>query len=235
MKNCVTVNLRTRVIATILAVVLCIAFTACGKIIMPNLNGLTLEKAQAIKGYDLLRVTVIEQSNNSYESGIIFKQSPAAGEELTKGTAVTLYVSSGSGADTPDTADNTDNADAESAIEKNPKILIPDVTGMDSDTAQATLNLMGFTVTTEIEENNEVTSGEVIRTKPATGAVVMQGAAVKIFLAMPSKTEKLVTVPDVSKQTLEAAKQNLSYLGLIVNRVTYTESSTTPHLVLSQD
>ncbi|MEG2653776.1 MAG: PASTA domain-containing protein, partial [Ruthenibacterium sp.] len=184
---------------------------------------------------DLLRVTVIEQSNNSYESGIIFKQSPAAGEELTKGTAVTLYVSSGSGADTPDTADNTDNADAESAIEKNPKILIPDVTGMDSDTAQATLNLMGFTVTTEIEENNEVTSGEVIRTKPATGAVVMQGAAVKIFLAMPSKTEKLVTVPDVSKQTLEAAKQNLSYLGLIVNRVTYTESSTTPHLVLSQD
>ncbi len=118
------------------------------------------------------------------EPGAVLGSTPAAGTTASKGSAVSLRV-----------------ADA---------LTVPDVRGVATDDAVATMERAGFTVTVgDPAFDADIDAGDILRTDPGPGTRVDPNNA-KVFL-VPSNA---VSVPDVTGGTVAQATDKLSALGL---------------------
>ncbi|HMT04384.1 MAG: PASTA domain-containing protein [Solirubrobacterales bacterium] len=91
------------------------------------------------------------------------------------------------------------------------QVEVPDVTGLSEEDAGNQLEEAGFTTNVESETSSEVDSGLVISTDPAGGEMARRGSSVTVTV---SSGVEQVKVPPVVGQTLNAAKQQLSAVGL---------------------
>ena len=116
---------------------------------------------------------------------------PAAHSKQTKGTIITLYISSG-------------------------MTKIPDgLVGQAKDSVIAQLKQAGLTqITIESEYSDSVQSGAVTRIDPGSGSTVEAGTAVTIWV---STGKQQVSVPFVANSTLAEAKSILEAAGFQVS------------------
>ncbi|WP_326598099.1 Stk1 family PASTA domain-containing Ser/Thr kinase [Streptomyces sp. NBC_01803] len=180
-----------------------------GDLTVPDVTGQSLEEAQR------------ELENAGFESregdsrpceadeDTVCATDPAAGQEIDRGSTVTIIMSEG----------------AET-------VEVPDVTGKDFEEAEAELVDLGFDVTREDQETDAEEPGTVLDQDPAAGDEAETGT--EITLTVAAEIEG-VDVPDVVGDTFDAAKQELEAAGFVVTRQDQIDDSREENTVIRQD
>ena len=157
---------------------------------MPDLSGLTVEKAQNILASIGLSVNeIIYDFSNLQDEGKIFSQSPPAQSKVNRSMPITLYVSKG----------------------ENPESIVPDVTGMTQQEAEAELAASGFNNLTFILEESDKAIDRVFSQVPGSGTVYTKNLEIII------KISKGIRVPSVIGMNKNDALNLLEGLGFTVS------------------
>jgi beta-lactam-binding protein with PASTA domain/tRNA A-37 threonylcarbamoyl transferase component Bud32 len=170
---------------------------------VPDLEDLTQEEAeQELEDARLELGTVTEEPSEEVEDGRVISQSPRAGQEVARGTAVDLVISSGPEA-----------------------IVVPSVIGLSEDDAVSNLEQAGLVADVQRDEN-EAPEGQVFAQDPGAGEEVEEGDTVTITVSEgPGEQE----MPGVEGQDADDAEQLLEdEYGLNVSRELETEPCAQP-------
>ncbi|MFI7408300.1 Stk1 family PASTA domain-containing Ser/Thr kinase [Streptomyces sp. NPDC049627] len=183
--------------------------TGAPKVTVPNVEGLTFEKAKAdLEGKGFVVEKETEESDR--KAGIVISQDPEGDTEQEKGTTITLTVA---------------KAKAQSTV--------PDVTGKSCDEAKAQMSaneLVGTCIDVETQDPNQV--GKVIDTNPAINSQVPKNSQVQIRIGKAAEQEQ-VPVPTVTQLSVKDARKALQDVGLTVGSI--TGSSNDQAIVFQQD
>ena len=127
---------------------------------VPRLIGLDVSDARA-RLRDLGLGSTVTRVESPKPPGTVVEQSPSAGSALERGGTVTLTVSSGPAA-----------------------VPVPDVTGLDEESARAQLESAGFEVTTVDEATTDpAEDGQVVGQSPSAGTERKPGTLVTLRIA----------------------------------------------------
>ena len=183
-----------------------------GKVTVPDVRGISEEGARALLNKKRLGIHVVtRKESKKYKAGKISKQTPEAGEKVSKHTKVEVVVSSGL---------------------VGSKKAIPDVRGMSETEAQNELEDAGFKVTSSFQYDDSVESGKVISTTPEAGTKAEKGSTVTMLVSQGSDKK---TVPDVRGMADATAQSTIKSYGFNVGTVTYDYSdSVEKGMVISQ-
>ena len=158
---------------------------------VPDVSKHTQEEAKEIlkaAGFKVGNVTTIDSATVAKDR--VVKTNPAARSKQTKGTIISLYISSG-------------------------LTQIPSLVGQPKDTAIDRLNKASFTqITIESESSDTVPEGSVTRIDPGEGSTVEAGSPVTIWI---STGKQQVPVPNVIGMGCVNAKALLESVGLKVS------------------
>ncbi|MEQ6115396.1 Stk1 family PASTA domain-containing Ser/Thr kinase [Bifidobacterium pseudocatenulatum] len=159
---------------------------------VPDVSNKSQDDAKSIleaAGFKVGNVRTVD--NASIEKDKVVSTDPAAHSKQTKGTIITLYISSG--------------------MTKIPDNLI----GQPKDTVIEQLKQAGLTqITIESEYSDSIASGAVTRVEPGVGSTVEAGTAVTIWV---STGKQQISVPFVTHSTLAEAKRILQVAGFQVS------------------
>jgi serine/threonine-protein kinase len=183
-----------------------------GRVTVPQVQGLTLARAEAAIRKAGLRVGKVQSVNDSqFPPGQVSSTSPFGGQPEPLGTHVNLFVSAGPA-----------------------KRTVPNVTGETESAARAALISAGFTVQS-VSTISKQTPGTVVSQTPAGGTQATPGSAVTIDIAKAAPKQPTATVPNVTGETQSAASAALAAAGftVIVTQQTVTSKSR-DGVVLSQ-
>jgi len=137
-------------------------------------------------------VNAVPVEDADADEGTVVSQDPPAGQQIAKGSQVTINVSSGSGL-----------------------IPVTDVTNQSENTARSNLQRAGFTnVQSRQEASDEIAAGNVIRTDPAAGTQIRAGDPIALIV---SSGAQQVQVPQVQGLTEQNARTALQNAGLEAN------------------
>ena len=183
-----------------------------GKVTVPDVRGMSEENAKALLNKKGLGIQVVtRKESKKYKAGKISKQTPEAGEKVSKHTKIEVVVSSGL---------------------VGSKKAIPDVSGMSETEAQNDLEEAGFKVTSSFQYDDSVESGKVISTTPEAGTKAEKGSTVTMLVSQGSNKK---TVPDVRGMADATAQSTIKSYGFNVGTVTYDYSdSVEKGMVISQ-
>ncbi|MER5940933.1 Stk1 family PASTA domain-containing Ser/Thr kinase [Streptomyces sp. NPDC001928] len=160
------------------------------KVTVPSVIGLDLDEAKdKLEGDDYQLKVKTEFRESPDEENTVLDQDPVKGEEVEKGSEVTLTV-----------------AKAEE------KSTVPDVLNQTCDAAKAQMtanNLVGNCVEVETQDPNQV--GKVIGTSPQAGSEADKNSTVTIQIG--KQAQQKTPVPTVVGQTVGQAKQTLAAAG----------------------
>lgn len=203
------------------AVILCLAglaiffvpklFGSSGSdIVCPNLLGVNYEELTGEKYADYTISIVSWEANDEYEYGQVFQQDPVAGKSIKSTRTITVKVSTGK-----------------------KTVAVPDVYGMDSTTAIATLKNEGFKVTQAEIQDEDIAIGSVVKTYPVRGDSVPSGSEITIYVSSGSPTV-YVDLPNLIGRELDVAKGLILEKGLKVGTVSTVDSTSPENIVISQ-
>ena len=183
-----------------------------GKVTVPDVRGMSEENAKALLNKKGLGIQVVtRKESKKYKAGKISKQTPEAGEKVSKHTKIEVVVSSGL---------------------VGSKKAILDVRGMSETEAQNELEEAGFKVTSSFQYDDSVESGKVISTTPEAGTKAEKGSTVTMLVSQGSNKK---TVPDVRGMADATAQSTIKSYGFNVGTVTYDYSdSVEKGMVISQ-
>jgi beta-lactam-binding protein with PASTA domain len=170
---------------------------------VPSLEGLSQEEAEdALREARLKLGDVTEETSDEIEEGDVISQSPEAGEQVPRGSAVDIVVSGGPEA-----------------------VVVPSVIGLSEDDAVANLKQAGLDVDVQSDQN-EAPEGQVFAQDPAAGAEVSAGDTVTITVSEGPGDQEM---PSVEGQDADEAEQFLEEeYGLSVSRELETEPCAQP-------
>jgi serine/threonine-protein kinase len=144
-----------------------------GKAEVPNVVGRTQAAASSLLSNAGFVPEVIQEANDTVPSGQVISQDPAAGTQQSKGSVVTIKVSSGVA-----------------------QVAVPSVAGDDLAGASATLGAAGFKVTSVQQSSTSVAAGTVITTNPTAGTQMAKGSTVQVIVSSgPPATTTTTTEP----------------------------------------
>ncbi|MEU8990940.1 Stk1 family PASTA domain-containing Ser/Thr kinase [Streptomyces sp. NPDC048558] len=164
--------------------------TGAPKVTVPSVIGLDLDEAKSkLEGdnYQLEVKTKFRESSD--EANTVLDQDPVKGEEVEKGSTITLVIA-----------------------KEEEKSTVPDVLGKTCDEAKAQMtanNLVGTCTEVETQDPNQV--GKVIATSPEANSSVDKNSTVTIQIGKQAKQK--TPVPSVVGQTVGQAKQTLQQSG----------------------
>jgi len=150
------------------------------------------------------------KSSDEYDEGEIIEQDPKAGTKLKKGDTVSVIVSTG---------------------EAKEQVTVPDVKGIDEESAVSHLESRGFKVNKEYSYSDTVGSGEVFAQDPKANTKAGKGDTVTIQI---SQGGERVQVPNVKGSSLADAKSALSSAGLKYNESEEYSDSVSEGNIISQ-
>jgi serine/threonine protein kinase len=203
------------------AVILCLAglaiffvpklFGSSGSdVVCPNLLGVNYEELTSEKYADYTISIVSWEANDEYDYGQVFQQDPVAGKSIKSTRTITVKVSTGK-----------------------KTVTVPDVYGMDSTTAIATLKNEGFKVTQAEIQDEDIAIGSVVKTYPVRGDSVPSGSEITIYVSSGSPTV-YVDLPNVVGKYLDDAKALILEKGLKVGTISTVDSTSPENIVISQ-
>jgi serine/threonine-protein kinase len=147
-----------------------------GSATVPPVEGLTQSEAEQAISKAGFNPKVTKEFSDTVGKGQVISQSPAPGQEITKGRTVTLTVSKG-----------------------REGVAVPKLTGLSQADAESQLEDLGLTSKVTEKESAE-DPGTVLAQDPASGATVDKGATVSLTVA-----KERPAVPDVSTDNPPAA------------------------------
>jgi eukaryotic-like serine/threonine-protein kinase len=166
---------------------------------VPDVVGMTQSAAEkAIANAHLISSVKMEPSS-SVTKGDVISTSPPNGTNVTKGSTVKLFVSSGAA-----------------------MVKVPRVVGSNVSTAQSTLQNAGFPSTTQQVPNSSAPAGQVIRQSPAGGKLEPQGTSITLFVSGGGKS-----VPGVVNESQQQATTTLENDGFNVDPITQSGQGAT--------
>ena len=176
-------------------------------VVVPFVEGQRWPEArQNIRRADL-RPVRRDRSHESVPLGIVFRQSPEAGERVPKGNAVQIFVSTGK-----------------------PRVAVPDVVGAREADAVVTLRAAGLVPDTrDIFSDNP--PGTVTAQDPSGGTSVVKGTTVRINI---SKGQQNTGIPSVIGLSFDRAAEQLRQAGFTAVRED-VDSSEPKGRVVGQD
>ncbi|MEV5432343.1 Stk1 family PASTA domain-containing Ser/Thr kinase [Streptomyces sp. NPDC052701] len=165
--------------------------TGAPKVTVPSVTGLSLDEAKEKLEGDKYQFDVETETRESPEDpGTVLEQNPTTGEEVEKGTTITLTV-----------------ARAEE------RATVPDVAGKSCDEAKAQMtanDLVGQCTEQETDDANQ--AGKVISTTPQANQQVDKNSTVQIVIGKAKQQQK-ASVPEVRLRTVAQARQILQQAG----------------------
>ncbi|MFD0002883.1 Stk1 family PASTA domain-containing Ser/Thr kinase [Streptomyces sp. NPDC127178] len=185
--------------------------TGAPKVTVPSVIGLDLDEAKSkLEGdnYELVVKTKFRESSD--EANTVLDQDPVKGEEVEKGSTITLVIA-----------------------KEEEKSTVPDVLGKTCDEAKAQMtanNLVGTCTEVETQDPNQV--GKVIATSPEAGSDANKNSTVTIQIGKAAEQEQ-VAVPTVTQLSLKDAKKALQDAGLAVGNIQGAQDDNA--IVLTQD
>ncbi|MDO5511713.1 Stk1 family PASTA domain-containing Ser/Thr kinase [Corynebacterium sp.] len=153
---------------------------------VPDVTGMTpAEAADAFAEMELLLEQQVEEaSSETITAGRVIEQNPPAGAQISKGSRVTITVSTG------------------------PSLLrIPALSGMQVEQAEATLTSLGF-IADIVRVDSTEPDGRVLRVDNE-GAQMPRGTTVR----MEVSNGMIITMPDLTRRTESAARTALEDAG----------------------
>ncbi|MBT1174303.1 Stk1 family PASTA domain-containing Ser/Thr kinase [Bifidobacterium sp. LC6] len=166
---------------------------------VPDVKGMSQSEARAKleKAGFKVSSSVKTEDSADIDKDEVTRTDPAAGSPATKGSTITIYVSSG-------------------------MTSMPNLVGQSKDAALSQYNGK-FNFVVETEASDSVPSGSITRTNPAAGSTIEQGSTITIWV---STGKEKVTVPSISAGTDYAtAKLQLEAVGLVAATNGPTDSS----------
>ncbi len=186
--------------------------TGAPKVAVPSVVGDIIDDARATLEGDKYQFKVETKPKESPEDpGTVLEQNPRLGEEVEKGSTITLTI-----------------AKAEE------KSTVPDVLGQSCDQAKAQMtanNLVGNCTEVDTQDDNQV--GKVIATTPQSGSSVDRNSSVNIQIG--KKEQQKARVPQVVGQTVGQAKQTLAQAGFTNIQFANGSDQSDTALVAGQD
>ena len=166
---------------------------------MPDVTGQT--EAVASARLTAVGLTAVPSAtvSTAFAAGIVFGETPPHGSVVSKGSRVTLLVSSGPGS-----------------------APVPEVKGLTSAQAVQKLTKAGFKPSTQPQSSTTVAAGKAISTEPAAHTETQAGSPVTVFV---SSGPAQVRVPDVTGQSEAEAKASLRAVDLEPGAVTKQEAA----------
>ena len=166
---------------------------------VPNVTGMTMNKAESIIKNSGLRIAEVRDAySEKVPKGLIISQLPFGNSEVRKGRRMYIIVSKG--------------------IEK---IIVPNLIGRTEREARIQLMSMGFQVGSVIEEENEEgIRGQVISQSISPGLKIPFGNTISFVICKG----KVVEVPNLIGKTYEEAKFILEELGLFLADPLYSSA-----------
>jgi serine/threonine-protein kinase len=161
-----------------------------GQVQVPQVEGLSLQKATTALQKAGLFADSSSQSSDTVPKGQVISAEPSEGSLVQKGSHVRLEVSSG-----PE------------------QVKVPSVVGKDSATAHSDLQQAGLKFSDEQQFSDSVPQGNVISQSPIAGDEVDKGSEVVLTI---SKGPDLVDVPSVVGLTEAEATGQIQAAGLKV-------------------
>ncbi|WP_405819468.1 PASTA domain-containing protein [Streptomyces sp. NBC_00838] len=158
---------------------------------VPDLTGKSLADAKdALRKAGLAPGVVARSFDEKTDQGDIIRTQPKAGTELRPDAGVALVVSKGR------------------------PVHVPDVTGQSEEEATASLEDAGLDVKIAAERvNSPEESGAVARQSAKEGSRLARGDSVTLTI---SKGPRMLTVPDVTGKSIDAARSELNAAGFEV-------------------
>lgn len=167
---------------------------------LEDFSGKTIEEAtRRIEELGLVVVSAKINDENT-PAGTVLKwavaEQPAAsvGDQVVKGTTITLTVSDGPA----------------------PRV-VPNLIGLDPAAAEAEILKLGLTVTKLADDIGEADAGKVGGQVPAAGETVPRGGSVSYWV---SKGKELTTIPYVQMQYKATVEKRLTEAGFVIGEVT---------------
>jgi len=167
---------------------------------LEDFSGKTVEEAsRRIEELGLVVVSAKINDENS-PAGTVLKwavaEQPAAsvGDQVVKGTTITLTVSDGPA----------------------PRV-VPNLIGLDPAAAEAEILKLGLTVTKLADDIGDAEAGKVGGQVPAAGESVPRGGSVSYWV---SKGKELTTIPYVQMQYKATVEKRLTEAGFVIGNVT---------------
>lgn len=160
---------------------------------MPNVKGMTYSEAEkTLKAMGLV-VAAQYEKNDSVPENTVLKQSVKDGDNVSKGTKITLTVSS-----------------------KNNTLKVPYLTGVDKASAVSQLEKLGFKVTI-LEGESDAPENTVYAQSPLPGSEQKSGTSVIIYVCTASNEPSLVKVGNVTGNKENEAISTLEKAGFSVS------------------
>ena len=154
--------------------------------------------------------------SSMFEKGTILSQEPMPGERMPYGSILRVVVSSGT-----------------------EKMIVPDVTGMEYETASALLEAAGFRTDKTEANAPKYNRNVVFKQSLSPGSAADAGSLVELTVSSSSGiyySSWEITVPDVRNQSLETGMKNLSDKGLYFVVDKYVrDASKKQGVILTQD
>jgi serine/threonine-protein kinase len=167
---------------------------------LEDFSGKTIEEAtRRIEELGLVVVSANINDENT-PAGTVLKwavaEQPAAsvGDQVVKGTTITLTVSEGPA----------------------PRV-VPNLIGLDPAAAEAEILKLGLTVTKLADDIGDADAGKVGGQVPAAGQTVPRGGSVSYWV---SKGKELTTIPYVQMQYKATVEKRLTEAGFVIGEVT---------------
>lgn len=187
--------------------------TGAPKVVVPSVLGDDIDKAtEKLTGdkYQLDVKTVTKESPE--EPGTVLEQSLDVGDEVEKGTTITLTVA-----------------------KEEAKSTVPTVIGQDCETAKQQMQANGLVgECTEIPTEDDNQNGRVIATSPQANTEADPGSKVIIQIGKKTEPEK-IEVPNVTQKTVGEAKQILQAAGFTNIQFANGSDQSDVALVIAQD
>ncbi|AWE51345.1 Stk1 family PASTA domain-containing Ser/Thr kinase [Streptomyces nigra] len=187
--------------------------TGAPKVTVPSVIRISLEDAREKLEGDDFQFTIKTETRevSAEEPGTVLDQDPQRGEEVEKGSTITLTVA-----------------------KEQEQSTVPDVVGRTCDEAKAQMqdnDLTGNCTEVETQDPNQV--GKVISTSPAANSKVDKNSTVTIQIG--KQAAQKAQMPNVVGQTLGQAKQTLAQAGFTNIQLENGSDQNDNALVVRQD
>jgi serine/threonine-protein kinase len=147
-----------------------------GDIAVPDVTGMTQQKAAAALEKAGLKTGKVTRVQSTEDEGTVVAQDPGAGNKVAEGSAVDLEVA---GAPKPTAT----------------PVAVPDVVGDSQTNAQATLTAAGFQVVVTQAASDSTPAGSVVSQAPQAGVIASEGSTVSIVVSTGPPTPTSTPTP----------------------------------------
>jgi beta-lactam-binding protein with PASTA domain len=169
-----------------------------GDVTVPNVQGANIVDAKKAIEAAGLKVSQKNQPSETITGFLVITTNPKGGEEVARGSTVTVVVSTGP-----------------------PQVAVPNVLNLDAAAAAAQIGGAGFSFVQHNTPDNAVPVGKVIRTDPMPNTMAAKGSAVNVYV---SSGPQQVAVPTVEGLKQADAETQITAAGLVPS-VVFTPST----------